>query len=404
MRRGASLFSSLFAIVFVLAACGQPGAGHDLLFLGTPRGVALLDPGAASPTFRASAVPSRDWSTVVRAVSEKGSTRVVALNPSEGRELWARTLAGRMVVKVVSEDGDLVALAPARERYYGQGRARTKLVIAGPSFSQPRALTLEGNFEPEAFSTDGRNLFVLQYLPARAPTKYRVRRLDLAAGRVFGVYTVDAELQEAMRGTARVQAMSPDGKILYTLYTLRGPGGTQRAFIHVLNLEELWAHCIDLPSGFGDRTEAAVALAVAPSGRRLYAAHGVTGAVAEVDTAELRVLRTARINFGWWNTAQALHGPDRTLYLVSGRRISVVDISTLTERRSWLLPAKIRGIQAAEDGTRLYVAMRDEIAILDVVSGKRVGTLDPPGIGNIQTLGRMSRPLDEDRTIIKCAC
>jgi hypothetical protein len=402
------LVASILVASLLLGACGRPPGElvqKDLLFLQTGAGVAIVETGATTPTFRdGSAVPSRDWSTVVRAVPDGNETRLEALDPTSGVESWSQALPGALKVKVVAEGGDLVALGPARERFYSQGRTGTKLVIAGKNLPEPLTIKIEGNFEPEAFSIDGRSLFVIEYLPARAPSSYRVRRLDLDTGRATGVYTVDDELQQAMGGTARIQATSPDGKRLYTLYTLEGSKGTSYAFIHVLSLDELWAHCIDLPPEFARSTESATALTVSPDGKRVYVANTEIGAVAEVDTEELKVVRTGEINSTFGGATHAALESDHTLYVASDNRLVAIALSDLTQQDWWPFPEEITGIQLASDEGKLYVGLSKTVAVLDVSTGEVLETLDPPGVRRIDQLGRTTRSLDEERSEFVCAC
>lgn len=400
--------SGMVVAALLLAACGPPDSAppaDDLLFLRSPRGVAVVKAGATAPAFRAAAVPSQDWSTVVRAVPSGADTRLVALNPSSGAELWERSLPGNLRVKVVSADGERVALGPAGETYYGNGRRRTKLVIAGGRALEPRTITLDGNFEPEAFSSDGKALFVVKYLPARAPTRYQVRRVVLATGREQAVYSVDKELQEAMGGTARIQTSSPDGSRLYTLYTIGGGDeGRRYAFIHVLSLDEQWAHCIDLPPQFATAPELANALAVSPDGKRLYVANTAVGAVAEIDTQELKVVRNGKITRGFGETAHAALDPDGTLYVGSGNRLIGVATSDLGETDWWSLPEDVTGIQLAREAGRLYVGLSDHVALLNVFTGKIVRTIDPPGVRRIDQFGPVMPSVDQGRTDFVCAC
>jgi hypothetical protein len=278
------------------------------------------------------------------------------------------------------------------------------LVVIDQDTADSRTIELKGNYEPEAFSTDGGSLFVIEYLPPRRPTSYRVRRLDLRTEDVVGVYTVDAELQEAMQGTARIQTASPDGRRLYTLYTIDG-GETRHAFIHVLSLDQLWAHCVDLPSNFGAASEREIALSVAPDGTRLYVADASTGTVAEVDTEALAITRAADAGFGSQEGAtHAVNGPNGMLYLGKGARLLALDGSTLEPARSWRMEGRITGMQAASHGGRLYVGLKDQIVILDTSSGATIGALDPANIGNIGQLGQTTRALEEKRTAIECAC
>jgi YVTN family beta-propeller protein len=405
-----AMVAALVGITF--AGQSRPGATpqtkpDDVLFLRSEDGITLireLPEGVAVRIPRA--VPSTDWSAVVRAVPQGTETRVVVLDPRTGDERWSRDVPGKLEVDVASGEGRLVALGDrgALGGYAG-GRSSTTLVIVGRDDPQPRTIELEGNYEPEAFSTDGDSLFVVEYLPPLRPTSYRVRRLDLGTGEVGGVYTVDAELQEAMQGTARVQTASPDGGRLYTLYSLQDADGTTHAFVHVLSLDEEWAHCVDLPPTFGNAAEGSIALAVAPDGKRLYVADAASGMVAEVDTTALSVTRSARVGLGPGNgPAHAVTGPDGSLYVGRGTGLVALDGSTLSPRRSWELEHRITGLQAGHDGTRLYVGQRDEIVILDPKTGSIVGVLDPEGLGVIDQLGQSTPPLEEERTEIECAC
>lgn len=398
---------------FSLVACAplraeEARVPEDILFLRTSRGITLVNAVSEAPAVRLSnAVPSTDWSAVVQALSHGEETQIEAFDSSTGNHLWSREVPGNLEVKVASLDGREVALGAPGEgtSEYPAGRSSTRLVVVDQETAEPRTIELEGNYEPEAFSTDGGSLFVIEYLPPRHPTSYRVRRLDLRTEEVGGVYTVDAELQEAMQGTARIQAVSPDGRQLYTLYTIDGSGGTRHAFIHVLNLDELWAHCVDLPSTFGNAAEEEIALSVAPDGTRLYVADGSTGAVAEVDTKALAVTRTGEAEFGTQEgAAHAVSGRDGILYVGQGTRIVALEASTLEPARSWDMQERIHGMQAARDGGRLYVGMRDQIVILDTETGAKIGALDPSNIGNMGQLGQTTDALDEERTEVVCAC
>lgn len=395
-------FISLVVLVACGVAEGTPTA-PDVLFLQSSQGVTVVETGATAPTFKGSgAVPSGDWSTVVRSEVSGTTTRVVATDPSSGSDLWADVIVGKLDPKVVSPDGGLVALGPRGERYHGYGRAETKLVIAGQGLPEPRTITLDGNYEPEAFSTDGDSLFVISYLPARAPTRYQVRRLDLTTGRVHGVYTPDAELQQSMGGTARIQAASPDGTRLYTLYTVGGARGVPlHAFIHVLSLDEEWAHCIDLPDDFAIAAESATALVVSPDGKSLYVANTVSGAVAELDTQSFQVTRTTRSSFQRGD-AHAAIGSDSTLYVASGHYVVAISGADFGDRWSSKLPQPIRGLQVTENGEKLYVGLRSRVASLDTNSGEMLDTLDPPGIKTIQKFGPVVGLEEEE--ILKCAC
>ncbi len=404
-----SAWAAFPVILLVLAGCGQPPgvdrAQQSLLYLRSGSGVALIEPGAAEATyFGTSSVPTHDWSTVVRAYFDDGETRVTALDPATKTEHWSRTVPGRFRVKVVSNDGRLAALGRRGEASYRRGREQTELTIVRADKTEPQSLTLKGNYEPEAFSTDGQSLFVISYLPARAPTKYQVRRLDLVSGEVKGVYTPHEELQEAMGGTARIQEGSPDGKRLYTLYTV-GRGDNSYAFIHVLSLDELWAHCIALPREFATGPEWATALSTSSDGNSLYVANSKAGKIAEVDTEALRVVRTASLDFSAMGTVHASADSDDTLYLAAGKKLMAVDLSDLTERDRWVMDESVSGLQESLDGKQLYVGLEKKIAVVDKETRRTTDTIDPPAVGRIGQLGPQGPALEEEASkVIKCAC
>ncbi|MDQ4006418.1 MAG: hypothetical protein M3135_09010 [Actinomycetota bacterium] len=393
-----------------LIGCGRLGpeaTPEDVLFLRSGGGVTLVRdlPEGVAVNLRG-AVPSTDWSAVARAVPNSPQTRIEVLDPLTGAELWSRNVpVDDLEVKVAARNGSIVALGSrGGSAGYPRGRSATTLVILREDTPQPRTIELEGNYEPEAFSADGESLFVVEYLPPERPTRYQVRRLDLLTEEVVGVYTPDAHLQEAMQGTARIQAASRDGRRLYTLYTLV-TRGTTRAFVHVLSLDELWAHCIDLPSNFATARESAVALSLTPEGNHLYVVDASTGTIADIDTEALAVSRTTEAELGGGGgPANAVVAPGGDLYVARGARFLALDTDTMATGQTWDMQARITGLQAANDGGRLYVGLRDRIEIIDTATGEGLGSLDPENLEDIEQLGQSTRLLEEERTAIECAC
>lgn len=406
--RGRTVVLAAVCMGLVAAGCGEPAGprGSDTLFLRSGQSIAVIKAGASAPSFRGSStVPSPNWTTVVRNNLRRRKTLLTAVDPLSGSTRWRQDIPGNFRTKVVSHDGSLVAMGPLAERSYKQGRRNTSLLIAGSRSSEPQLFGLRGNYEPEAFSTDGQSLFVIRYLPAHDPDSYQVRKLDLQTGEVEGVYTPDQHLQERMGGTARIQAASPDGTRLYTLYTLEHASETY-AFIHVLALDELWAHCIDLPVEFATFPERATAITVSPDGGTVHVVNSAAEKIATIDAESLQITATADVDMiSGRDTYASTDGSGRVFVASSGRALALD--GELREIRRWQLDEEVRGLQVARDGRRLYVGLRENFAVIDPGLRKIVRLVDPPGVGTIGELGPVIKPLKYARQQLgklTCAC
>lgn len=204
-----------------------------------------------------------------------------------------------------------VSAAGTRAALFEQTDGRSLITVVDRTSGAPvtREYELPGLVEPEAFSTDGSLLFVIDHQVAASPGAYRVRPLDLATGRLETALGPNkAPIEEDMNGSGRQQIWSPDGTRLYTLYirqtdhyheaeqagpssSARGGAGTD-GFVHVLDLNEEWAFCLDLPPEFGRGDLATTALAVSPDGKTVAVADVTAGQIAFASTEDLTVTRT----------------------------------------------------------------------------------------------------------------
>ena len=183
MRR-IKLLVALSVIALAGAACTQdastPNEGtiavpSETLFVGTQAGPLLVRVPTGSVLFEhAGAVGSLGGSFVVSPSRAQGSTRLQTVDASGGY-IGSTRVDRTMDVGVVSESGRDVALVEPLPEGWDPSvpvpRSHTTLVVADPSGTR-EAVTyrLRGNYEPEAFSTDDRTLFLIQHLPAEAPT------------------------------------------------------------------------------------------------------------------------------------------------------------------------------------------------------------------------------------------
>jgi hypothetical protein len=416
MRKSLTTVIALVLFVALIAgACGgDRGLSIDanrhrpeLLYLGSQTAITALSPRSGAVRFhQAGAVPSRDWSVLYAATNDGTTTTLRTLDPGTGAELALRTIPGVFTVRVVSEDGAAVALAPPApagyDTYHPTSKDPTPLVIVRRDRPEPQVLSVPGNVEPEAFSLEGDALFVIDFVPPLAPARYRVARLDLADVTVGDVRSDEQELQEPMRGTARAQVMAPDGRRLYTLYT-RDATATEPAdaFVHVLDLEAQTATCVDLPADFANSPLGA--LAVSPSGNRLYVVAPEVGALAELDTDALRVERTASLPSAITATTARATASATTLYVSVDSQITPLALDDLRPSDGWAAPGPVIGMKPSTDGNLLYVSLADQVLVLDPRTLTEKRALEVPTSDPIDHVAPELPPIPAT-SYVKCAC
>lgn len=222
-----------------------------------------------------------------------GDTKVAWDAVPAGAVLGATLLPGAdMEASATQVGGHLTAFvdrAPAPvEGAIAGAKADTTITLASPDRGIVESYELTGNFVPEAIGstlrTDGvpAQLFLLEYLPADAPTRYRVRVLDTDTGELGLPLNLRDKLgprvDQQMAGVTRGQVLASELGLLFTLYrgTSDMPHGHPYAFVHTLDLfDGVW--CLEIPAAMR-LEELPGALAVA--GDRLYvaSANGTVGA------------------------------------------------------------------------------------------------------------------------------
>ena len=380
---------------------GSTQAGGDRLLVGTRSDYSVVDPTTSETVARAlRSILSPDLSQLF-AVSGKGrTTRVATLDSATGEQLAQAAAPSGLRPGVASSNGDQLAFAPPLEPgvtpWLPEGKRRTRIAVVQTDGSQEIAgYNLKGNFELEGFSTSGRRLFLLEYMPAMNPTHYELRHLQLDIGRVRPISKAKQNAPGRMRGTGRISAFSPNGHELYTLYTQQGPnyahGGTAHnaghtyAFVHLLNLEGGWTHCIDLRAPFGTGSVTTHAMALSPSGDRLFVADPSSGGLAVISPQATKVLKSVTLDLRALTKgrASATAGADGTLYLAGGTKILVVDGDTLEVRDRWNIGKEVTGIALGSDGRRLYASLPDKLAVFDTTSGDRIRAFRLAGVEGV---------------------
>lgn len=383
------------SMIAVMTACGTAGAVIDpsidrsidpsidnVAVIRTARGLETVSAGSGEVRLRVpDGVAAYDYS-VFATTTYDGNRTEAALLDAAGAELARSSIAGELSARVVSGSGRLVALTDPRASgttpYLPAPKSRTRVVVMDSSGAH-RDYLLEGNFEPEAFKLNDRELFVIEYIPALAPNRYRVRRLRLGRGDVVPIGRLKGLAPDQMNGTGRTQVPSPDGEELYTLYTQQSESGhedghhsgTAHAFVHLLNLRYSWAHCIDLPDEFASGTPDASALAMDPSGDRLYVIEGSAGYIASINPRRVRVIRSAELELVPSSPTVAAANGGRVFVSEAGG-VAVIDADTLMVTDRWAVDGRIQGLHMSPDGRHLYVSLANEIVVVDRHNGEAI--------------------------------
>ena len=308
--------------------------------------------------------------------------RVGRTSVPKGMELQVASTSERYLAFAESHESGANSWIPA-------GRARTKITVVSTNQTSPSSRTydLKGNFDIEAFSTDDRQLFLIEYLPALDPWHYGLRRLALENGKVRDIARTKQNAPGEMNGTGRLSLFSPSGHELYTLYTQQGLNYTHTApedarpsevyaFVHLLNLEGAWTHCIDLPAPFGTGPVTSHAMAISGDGSRLYVADPSSGGLAVIDPRTQRVLRSVTVDLrALWDGVTASVAGDGTLYLAGGTRVLAFDGESMHLLHVIKLERSVSGIATGLDASKIYVSVKTGIEVLDAATGRRLKTI-----------------------------
>jgi len=282
-------------LALVLTACGGdvsavlPPPGPE------PQTVAVIDAdgqlglvadgAVTNEYFKFTARPALDASTAVLYTSGTGTGRtwVSWASLPDGRRLGGLELSGVLEATATSLDGGLAAFVnvadPAGAGTIAGARTTSRIVAASPTDGIVYEVELDGNFVPEAFGRSARpdgtpeRIFLLEYLPAEAPERYRVRVLETSTGELsfpLNLRTKTDLVDQEMAGYTRSQVVSAEDGLLFTLYigTDGMPDGHPHAFVHTLDFADgVW--CL-VPDDRLDLSHLPGALAV--GGDRLYVA------------------------------------------------------------------------------------------------------------------------------------
>jgi hypothetical protein len=362
----------------------------------------LIDVNTGIPEYTVTdAVKAPAASTIVRVEEQGQKTTIEVVNSESGEVISSTEVERQLEIRAVSPFGGAVALMPPRpntaDLYVPEPRGQTSIDVLWSDDREPRTYELEGNFEPETFSTDEETLFLLEFYPPANPDRYYVRQLDLASGEISQVETPDQELgielNPEMRGHARAQAMAPDGSFLFSLYTIGSgeapvhdpnhPETDRWAFVHTLNLDEKWSHCIFLPPPFGTKSESAMSLAISANVKDLFVIDAATESVARIDARELEVDTVEQIPGLYSDEARPVAVGPEIVYIGMGDSVLEMGRDTLIPNAAFIVSDDmgslgVHGLELAPDGRMLRVGHDSSISVLDMPSERVIASLTSP--------------------------
>jgi hypothetical protein len=351
-------------------------------------------------------VPSVDW----RHSYSFDTTSVVDTNPATGQTQAALQLghAYRLPGATIggmpggtSPDGRWLVL----ERYDQSGEdvpsASHFLLLTTSPLAVSARVDLNGFFDFDAVSNDGKRIYLIQYAGTKA---YYVRMYDLAAGRLDPQIVFDkSDGTDAMSGLRLSGVASRDGAWLLSAYAREHDS----PFVHALSLDGPLAFCIDLP-GKGYQEDGAAfqwSLAMSPDGSTLYAVNLSTGDLAQISlqdaphiarTVHLAVPKSTR---GLIQTVEAKEMGANAAFvsedghtLVAGGSTGVVwiDTASASVRKRALTDWRIWSIAPSPDGSTIYaVSDGGKVAAISMASGQVQDTFDL-GAGQPMALMRVA--------------
>lgn len=351
--------------------------------MGTPTSMGGLDAGSGNEVFLLEGGVRSPDGLSLHGVQ---GAELVTVDARSGELTSSVPVGPGLEASVTSEDGRVALVTEGSPAFPDApaGRTSTPIQIVDTrrdGGGEPnRFWELEGNYEPEAFSRDGKSLFLIEYLPAEAPDRYRVTLMDTKTGKVRGMPSADKVPQSWMQGERVQQVFSPDRKVLYTLYESYSTDNEGIAFVHVLHLGQMWAHCVDLPIEMGVSPSWYKALAMSPDGARLYVTDAGTDTVVQLRTRDLwrqiDPISTPLPTPSSTASARADVSEDGVLWVSGGdevARLATDDLAPIG--KAWTLPSKIHDLQVTDDGSVALALLEEEIVARWGFNGRPAGSI-----------------------------
>lgn len=364
-----------------------------------PTGIALVD-AATGQLLRPASPGTTAWDGSALVAAAAARIEVIG---STGRLDYTVDAAAGLSPRVVSPFGNHLALASGRAAaastpYRPEGRSSTSIEVV--SKGNRRSFTVDGCVEPEAFSSSGQVLYVLDYRPPLAPDTYRVRMIDVQTGTYGPLLTRDKRLipagaEEEMRGEGRQAVFARQRQLLFTLYThqpdhehtrdllagARDDAPQVHAFVHTLSLDGQFAYCIDLPAPFGHQPAASHAIALTPISEVPYVVDVASGTIAVLDPDQLTVRSVSTpLPPSKATAAAAVSLTGDTLYVAAGSALHLVQTPGVRLTRTISLNSEVRGLVTGGGSGLVWAGQDDEVVAIDPTTGAIAAKVPVPGL------------------------
>lgn len=283
-------------------------------------------------------------------------TQIIGTHLSTAMQTHALTVTGDWQLAGLSPNGTWLALSQADE-------LTSKVqVLDTTGEKDSHTLTLDGTFEVEAISNNGRYVYLIEHLSGE---NYRVRLYDVFGEELAQEALRDKRISDSfMAGYAWGTTTSLQGDWLLTLYL---DPNKEHAFVHALNLDNNLTLCLALPRGDGDFAKLQqYSLTITPDGETVYAANAALGKLAvlslvEFDKQTVLSFDPAGSNPTKQTMQTSLLSPDgNTLYFALDNQLWAYDVVSGVVSDGVPGRETISGLAYNEETTNLHLAHTNE--------------------------------------------
>lgn len=186
----------------------------------------------------------------------KGGEATVVEQRAHGRTLKSLTLTNGWGIQMAALSGQVTGLSPngrvlvLSDNIEPNGYLRTSsqfVVVDTQTMKVQQVLRLHGDYSVDALSPDGRLLYLIHHVSGKDLTRYQVVGYDLSTYTMLpGVIADKRQASWIMKGFAISRATTRSGDWVYTFYQ----ENDNYPFVHALDAANHTAVCIGIPASW----------------------------------------------------------------------------------------------------------------------------------------------------------